>query len=44
MLNRLKRVFGGSAATLVAHLLKNEDVSRHEIDEIRKLINRRNKK
>ena len=40
----VERVFGGSAATLVAHLLKNEDVSRHEIDEIRKLINRRNKK
>ncbi len=40
----LERVFGGSAATLVAHLLKNENVSQEEISEIRKLINRRGKK
>jgi BlaI family penicillinase repressor len=40
----LERVFGGNATTLVAQLLKNENVSRKEIDEIRKLINRRNKK
>ena len=40
----VQRVFGGNAATLVAHLLKNENVSRKEIDEIRKLINRRGKK
>jgi BlaI family penicillinase repressor len=40
----VERVFGGSAGTLVAHLLKNENVSRKEIDEIRKLINRRGKK
>ncbi len=40
----VKRVFGGNAATLVAHLLKNENVSRKEINEIRKLINRRGKK
>ncbi len=40
----VQRVFGGSAGSLVAHLLKNENVSREEIDEIRKLINRRNKK
>jgi len=40
----VERVFGGSAGTLVAHLLKNENVSRQEIDEIRKLINRRGKK
>ena len=36
-----------SAATsrpLVAHLLKNEKVSRAEVDEIRKLIDRRDKK
>ena len=38
------RVFGGNAATLVAHLLKNENVSRKEINEIRKLINHRGKK
>ncbi len=40
----VERVFGGNAATLVAHLLKNENVSRKEINEIRKLINRRGKK
>jgi BlaI family transcriptional regulator, penicillinase repressor len=40
----VERVFGGSAGTLVAHLLKNENVSREEVDEIRKLINRRGKK
>jgi BlaI family penicillinase repressor len=40
----VERVFGGSAGTLVAHLLKNENVSRQEIDEIRKLINRRSNK
>lgn len=40
----VKRVFGGSAGNLVAHLLKSEDVSREEIEEIRKLINRRVKK
>lgn len=38
------RVFRGNAATLVAHLLKNEKVSQKEIDEIRQLINRRTKK
>ncbi|HTU26001.1 MAG TPA: BlaI/MecI/CopY family transcriptional regulator [Pirellulales bacterium] len=40
----LDRVFGGSAAALVAHLLKNEKVSRAEVGEIRKLVNRRDKK
>ena len=40
----VERVFGGSAASLVAHLLKHEQVSREEIDEIRKLISRRGKK
>lgn len=40
----VERVFGGNAATLVAHLLRNENVSRKEINEIRKLINRRGKK
>lgn len=39
----LDRVFGGNAATLVAHLLKSENVSREEINEIRQLINRRGK-
>jgi predicted transcriptional regulator len=37
-------VFGGSAGSLVAHLLKSENVSREEIEEIRKLINRRSKR
>jgi BlaI family penicillinase repressor len=37
----LQRVFGGDAAKLVAHLLKDKSVSRQEIDDIRKLINRR---
>ena len=36
----VNRVFGGNAATLVAHLLKNESVSRKELNEIRQLINR----
>jgi BlaI family penicillinase repressor len=40
----LERVFGGSVSGLVAHLLKEENVSREEIEEIRKLINRRIKK
>lgn len=40
----VERVFGGNAGSLVAHLLKNEKVSREEIAEIRKLINRRSKK
>lgn len=40
----VERVFGGSASKLVAHLLKNEKVSRKEIDEIRDLINRRDPK
>jgi BlaI family penicillinase repressor len=37
----IERVFGGSAGMLVAHLLKNENVSRNELDELRKLIDRR---
>jgi len=40
----VERVFGGSAGMLVAHLIKNEKVSREEVDEIRKLINQREKK
>ena len=39
----LERVFGGNVANLVAHLLKHEKVSREEIAEIRKLINRTGK-
>jgi BlaI family penicillinase repressor len=40
----VERVFGGSVASLVAHLLKHEQVSREEITEIRKLIDRSSKK
>lgn len=39
----LERVFGGNVASLVAHLLQHESVSREEIAEIRKLINRSSK-
>jgi len=34
----LERVFGGSAAGLVAHLLKEEKIPRKELQEIRNLI------
>jgi len=40
----VQRVFGGKAASLVSHLLKNEKVSAKEIDEIRKLIDQKSKK
>lgn len=40
----LQRVFGGDAAKLVAHLLQEKSVSRKELDDIRKLIDRRKKK
>ena len=40
----LQRVFGGNVTSLVAHLLKHEKVSREEIAEIRKLIDRTGKK
>jgi BlaI family transcriptional regulator, penicillinase repressor len=40
----VERVFGGSVESLMAHLLKNEKVSREEIEGIRKLINHRAKK
>jgi BlaI family transcriptional regulator, penicillinase repressor len=36
----LERVFGGSVGSLVAHLLKDERVSRDELDELRRLIDR----
>lgn len=39
----LERVFGGSVSSLVAHLLKEENVSREEIEKIRKLVNQRRK-
>ncbi len=42
--NLVERVFGGSVSSLVAHLLDSEGVSKQEIDEIRKLINRQGKR
>ncbi|HVC95307.1 MAG TPA: BlaI/MecI/CopY family transcriptional regulator [Pirellulales bacterium] len=44
MRDLVERVFGGNAGSLVAYLLKDEIVSREEIAEIRKIINRRGKK
>jgi BlaI family penicillinase repressor len=40
----LERVFGGDVRSLVAHLLQNEKVSRKELDEIRRLVERRGDK
>ncbi len=40
----VERVFGGSAGNLVAHLLKNEKVSRKELTQIRRLIDDRGKR
>ena len=40
----LQRVFGGSVEGLVSHLLKSETVSKDELAELRKLINRQAKK
>jgi BlaI family transcriptional regulator, penicillinase repressor len=40
----LDRVFGGSVSSLVTHLLKNERVSAAELAEIRRLIDRSEKK
>lgn len=37
----VERIFGGSAAGLVTHLLKNEAVSSKELEQIRKLIDER---
>lgn len=40
----LDRVFGGDVGSLVTHLLKNEKISKQELDEIRRLIRRQGKK
>jgi len=40
-LDLLERVFGGNVGSLVAHLLKNERLSRDELDELRRLIDQR---
>ena len=37
----LERVFGGNVGSLVAHLLKNERLSRTELDELQRLIDQR---
>lgn len=42
--NLVERVFGGSVSSLVAHLLDSQGVSKQEIDDIRKLINRQCKR
>jgi predicted transcriptional regulator len=34
----VQRLFGGSVAGAVSHLLRSEEVSRHELDELEKLI------
>lgn len=39
----LKRAFSGSASDLVSYLLKNENVSRKELDQIKQLINEKSK-
>ena len=40
----VKRVFGGNAGDLVSFLLKNEKVSKQELDELKKLISEQIKK
>lgn len=40
----VKRVFDGSAGDLVSYLLMNETVSKAELDQIKKLINKKSKK
>ncbi len=39
----LDRVFGGNVGSLVAHLLKQERLSRAEVDELRRLIEQQQK-
>jgi BlaI family transcriptional regulator, penicillinase repressor len=39
----LDRVFGGNVGSLVAHLLKQERLSRAEVDELRRLIDQQQK-
>jgi BlaI family penicillinase repressor len=37
----LERVFGGDVGSLVAHLIKNEGLSRSDLDELQRLIDDR---
>ena len=39
----LERVFGGDVGDLVAHLLKNERLTRSELDELQQLIDQQRK-
>jgi BlaI family penicillinase repressor len=39
----LERVFGGNVGSLVAHLLKNEPLSRDELNELHRLIDQHRK-
>src|SRR5262249_62406225 len=39
----LERVFGGNVGSLVVHLLKNERLSRDELDELHRLIDQQRK-
>ena len=39
----LERVFGGNVGSLVAHLLKDERLSRTELEELRRMLDRRRK-
>jgi BlaI family transcriptional regulator, penicillinase repressor len=40
----MERVFGGSAAELATYLFQHEDIPPEELEQIRKLINRKNRK
>jgi BlaI family penicillinase repressor len=40
----LERVFGGDVGSLVAHLIKNEGLSRPDLDEIQRLIDDQKRK
>ena len=40
----VERIFGGSPAELVSHLLKSEDVNSGELDRIKQLVRRHEKK
>ncbi|HEY2249780.1 MAG TPA: BlaI/MecI/CopY family transcriptional regulator [Planctomycetaceae bacterium] len=42
--NLVERLFGGRVSNLVAHLLSVENVSREELAEIRKLVQRQTKR
>ena len=39
----LERVFGGNVGSLVAHLLKDERLSRTELEELQRMIDQRRK-